>query len=31
VAYYSFKQALSGRELSGIALIVVGVAMLLAV
>jgi drug/metabolite transporter (DMT)-like permease len=31
VAYYSFKQPLSGRELSGIALIVVGVAMLVAV
>jgi drug/metabolite transporter (DMT)-like permease len=31
VAYYSFKQPLSGRELSGIALIVAGVAMLVAV
>ena len=31
VAYYSFKQPLSARELSGIALIVVGVALLLAV
>jgi drug/metabolite transporter (DMT)-like permease len=31
VAYYSFKQPLSARELSGIALIVVGVAMLVAV
>jgi drug/metabolite transporter (DMT)-like permease len=31
VAYYSFKQPLSGRELSGIALIVVGVALLVAV
>ena len=31
VAYYSFKQALSARELSGIALIVIGVAMLVAV
>jgi drug/metabolite transporter (DMT)-like permease len=31
VAYYSFKQPLSGRELSGIALIVIGVAMLIAV
>jgi drug/metabolite transporter (DMT)-like permease len=30
VAYYSFKQPLSGRELSGIALIVVGVALLVA-
>src|SRR3982750_885676 len=28
VAYYSFKQPLSARELSGIALIVIGVAML---
>ncbi len=31
VAYYSFKQPISGRELSGIALIVVGVALLVAV
>jgi len=31
VAYYSFKQPVSARELSGIALIVVGVAMLVAV
>jgi drug/metabolite transporter (DMT)-like permease len=31
VAYYSFKQPLSARELSGILLIVVGVAMLVAV
>src|SRR5713101_7828958 len=31
VAYYSFKQSLSGRELSGIALIVIGVALLVAV
>jgi drug/metabolite transporter (DMT)-like permease len=31
VAYYSFKQPLSGRELCGIALIVVGVALLVAV
>ena len=31
VAYYSFKQPLSARELAGIALIVVGVAMLVAV
>lgn len=31
VSYYSFKQAPSARELSGIALIVVGVAMLVAV
>ena len=31
VAYYSFKQPLSARELSGIALIVVGVALLVAV
>ena len=31
VAYYSFKQPLSARELSGIALIVAGVAMLVAV
>jgi drug/metabolite transporter (DMT)-like permease len=31
VAYYSFKQPLSVRELSGIALIVVGVALLVAV
>jgi drug/metabolite transporter (DMT)-like permease len=30
VAYYSFKQPLSARELSGIALIVVGVALLVA-
>ena len=31
VAYYSFKQPISARELSGIALIVVGVALLVAV
>jgi drug/metabolite transporter (DMT)-like permease len=31
VSYYSFKQPLSGRELSGIALIVIGVALLVAV
>jgi drug/metabolite transporter (DMT)-like permease len=31
VAYYSFKQPLSARELGGIALIVVGVALLIAV
>lgn len=31
VAYYSFKQPLSARELSGIALIVVGVALLVVV
>jgi len=31
VAYYSFKQPLSGRELVGIALIVAGVALLVAV
>src|SRR6202043_792409 len=31
VAYYSFKQRLSVRELSGIALIVIGVALLVAV
>jgi drug/metabolite transporter (DMT)-like permease len=31
VAYYSFKQPLSARELSGIVLIVVGVALLVAV
>jgi drug/metabolite transporter (DMT)-like permease len=31
VAYYSFKQPLSAREVSGIALIVVGVALLVAV
>src|SRR3954453_16257745 len=31
VAYYSFKQPLSARELSGIALIVIGVAILVAV
>ena len=31
VTYYSFKQPLSARELSGIALIVVGVALLVAV
>jgi len=31
VAYYSFKQPLSARELSGIALIVVGVALLVSV
>lgn len=31
VAYYSFKQPMSARELSGIALIVVGVALLVAV
>jgi drug/metabolite transporter (DMT)-like permease len=30
VAYYSFKQPLAGRELSGIALIVIGVALLVA-
>ena len=30
VAYYSFKQALSARELSGIVLIVIGVALLVA-
>jgi drug/metabolite transporter (DMT)-like permease len=30
VAYYSFRQPLSGRELSGIALIVIGVALLVA-
>jgi uncharacterized membrane protein len=30
VAYYSFKQPLSARELSGIVLIVVGVALLVA-
>jgi drug/metabolite transporter (DMT)-like permease len=30
VAYYSFKQPLSGRELGGIALIVLGVALLVA-
>jgi drug/metabolite transporter (DMT)-like permease len=30
VAYYSFKQPLSARELSGIALIVIGVALLVA-
>jgi drug/metabolite transporter (DMT)-like permease len=30
VAYYSLKQPLSGRELSGIALIVIGVALLVA-
>src|SRR6266404_611436 len=30
VAYYSFKQPLSGRELSGIVLIVIGVALLVA-
>jgi drug/metabolite transporter (DMT)-like permease len=31
VAYYSLKQPLSGRELTGIALIVIGVALLVAV
>jgi drug/metabolite transporter (DMT)-like permease len=31
VAYYSFKQPLAARELSGIALIVIGVALLVAV
>jgi drug/metabolite transporter (DMT)-like permease len=31
VAYYSFKQPLSGRELGGIALIVIGVALLVSV
>jgi drug/metabolite transporter (DMT)-like permease len=31
IAYYSFKQPLSGRELAGIALIVVGVALLVSV
>lgn len=31
VAYYSFKQPLSARELSGIALIVIGVALLISV
>jgi drug/metabolite transporter (DMT)-like permease len=31
IAYYSFKQPLSARELAGIALIVVGVALLVAV
>jgi len=31
VAYYSLKQPLSTRELSGIALIVIGVALLVAV
>jgi drug/metabolite transporter (DMT)-like permease len=31
VAYYSFKQPLSARELSGIALIVLGVALLVSV
>jgi drug/metabolite transporter (DMT)-like permease len=31
VAYYSFKQPLSARELSGIALIVLGVALLVAI
>jgi drug/metabolite transporter (DMT)-like permease len=31
VAYYSFKQPLSGRELAGIVLIVIGVALLVAV
>ena len=31
VAYYSFKQPLSGRELSGIVLIVIGVALLVSV
>jgi drug/metabolite transporter (DMT)-like permease len=31
VAYYSFKQPMSARELGGIALIVIGVAMLVAV
>jgi drug/metabolite transporter (DMT)-like permease len=31
VAYYSFKQPISGRELGGIVLIVIGVALLVAV
>jgi multidrug transporter EmrE-like cation transporter len=31
VAYYSFKQPLSARELGGIALIVIGVALLITV
>jgi len=31
VSYYSFKQPLSLRELSGIVLIVIGVALLIAV
>jgi multidrug transporter EmrE-like cation transporter len=31
VAYYSFKQPLAARELIGIVLIVVGVALLVAV
>ncbi|MDI1265118.1 MAG: EamA family transporter, partial [bacterium] len=31
VSYYSFKQPMSAREFSGIALIVIGVAMLVAV
>ena len=31
VAYYSFKQPVSARELSGIVLIVIGVALLVAV
>src|SRR3984893_17694678 len=31
ISYYSFKQPLSARELSGIALIVIGVALLVAV
>jgi multidrug transporter EmrE-like cation transporter len=30
VAYYSFKQPISARELSGILLIVAGVALLIA-
>ena len=30
VAYYSFKQPISARELSGIVLIVIGVALLVA-
>ena len=30
VAYYSFKQPLSAREVSGIVLIVIGVALLVA-
>jgi multidrug transporter EmrE-like cation transporter len=30
VSYYSFKQAMSARELSGIVLIVIGVALLVA-
>jgi hypothetical protein len=31
VAHYSFKQPLTGRELGGTALIVIGVALLIAV